>query len=67
MGSSIESINNISVSEKSLSLDCIYDLEPLSFERTSVVDMPDTKGFESQEPLEEINFGTKEDAKPTYI
>ncbi|XP_015953779.1 uncharacterized protein LOC107478145 [Arachis duranensis] len=46
--------------------DCIYDLEPLRFEKYSVED-DHYKGFESQDPLEEINLGTHDDVRITYV
>ena len=41
--------------------DCIYDLEPLGFEKYSIKEDDHYKGFESQDPLEEINLGTHDD------
>ncbi|XP_072064492.1 uncharacterized protein [Arachis hypogaea] len=49
------------------SFDCIYDLEPLGFEKHSVKDEDHLKGFESQDPLEEINLGSLDDVQITYI
>ncbi|KAL1293674.1 hypothetical protein AAHE18_19G088200 [Arachis hypogaea] len=49
------------------SFDCIYDLEPLGFEKYSVKDDNHFKGFESQDPLKEINLGTLDDVRITYI
>ncbi|XP_015960134.1 uncharacterized protein LOC107484040 [Arachis duranensis] len=47
--------------------DCIYGLEPLGFEKYFVKDEEHFKGFESQDPLEEINLGTPDDVQITYI
>nr|XP_025628590.1 uncharacterized protein LOC112721775 [Arachis hypogaea] len=49
------------------SFDCIYDLEPLGFEKHSVKDEDHFKGVESQDPLEEINLGSLDDVRITYI
>ncbi|KAL1308631.1 hypothetical protein AAHE18_17G120800 [Arachis hypogaea] len=46
--------------------DCIYDLEPLGFEKCITED-DHYKGFESQDPLEEVNLGTHDDVRITYI
>ncbi|XP_072090484.1 uncharacterized protein [Arachis hypogaea] len=46
--------------------DCIYELEPLGFEKYSIED-DHYKGFESQDPLEEVNLGTHDDVRITYI
>ncbi|XP_072064965.1 uncharacterized protein [Arachis hypogaea] len=46
--------------------DCIYDLEPLGFEKCTTED-DNYKGFESQDPLEEVNLGTHDDVRVTYI
>ncbi|XP_072087141.1 uncharacterized protein [Arachis hypogaea] len=47
--------------------DCIYDLEPLEFEKYSIKEDDHYKGFESQDPLEEINLETPDDFRITYI
>jgi len=44
-------------------LDCIFDNSPLGFERPQV----DNLKMLAQDPLEEINLGTIEDPRPTYI
>lgn len=50
-----------------LSFDCIYDLEPLNFKKYSINDDNIERGFESQDLLEEINLGSGDDVRPTYI
>ena len=59
-----ESINRIIsyVNEKH-PLDCIYDFEPLGFERSESQD----KTVEVEDPLLEINLGTDHDKRITYI
>ncbi|XP_072086771.1 uncharacterized protein [Arachis hypogaea] len=60
----VHSISNESVD---FSFDYIYDLEPLGFEKHSVKDDEYFKSFESQDPLEEINLGSLENVRITYI
>ena len=45
-------------------LDCIYDNSPLGFEKPMSSGL---KNMEPQDPLEEINLGTEENQKPTYV
>ena len=45
-------------------LDCIYDDEPLGFERDPNIS---TKRMQAQDPLEEVNVGDGEIKRPTYI
>src|ERR1044072_2916404 len=45
-------------------LDCIYDDEPLGFERDPNIS---TKRMQAQDPLEEVDLGDGEIKKPTYI
>lgn len=45
-------------------LNCINDNSPLGFEKSL---SPNLKKMEAQDPLEEINLGTKENRKPTYV
>ncbi|XP_020972664.1 uncharacterized protein LOC110269283 [Arachis ipaensis] len=61
------SVYSISNEVVDFTFDCIYDLEPLGFEKHSVKDDDHYKGFESQDPLEEINLGTLDDVQITYI
>nr|XP_025678209.1 uncharacterized protein LOC112778055 [Arachis hypogaea] len=69
--SNVNKINNSvpSISDDIIdfTFDCIYDLEPLGFEKYSVKDDDHYKGFESQDPLEEVNLGTPDDVQITYI
>ena len=44
-------------------LDCIYDEEPLGFEK----DLMALERIHPQDPLEEIDLGEKGDKRPTYI
>src|ERR1051325_5440511 len=44
-------------------LDCIYDNEPLDFEKDHMA----PKKMQPQDPLEEINLGAEGDRRPTYI
>ncbi|RYQ91055.1 hypothetical protein Ahy_B09g096923 [Arachis hypogaea] len=60
----VQSIPNESVN---FSFDCIYDLEPLGFEKYSVKNDDHFKGFQSQDPLEKINLETPDDVRITYI
>src|ERR1044072_8749530 len=46
------------------SLDCIYDGEPLGFERDPSIS---TKRLQAHDPLEEVDLGDGEIKKPTYI
>src|ERR1044072_791465 len=45
-------------------LDCIYDEEPLGFERDPSIS---TKRLQAQDPLEEVDLGDGEIKRPTYI
>src|ERR1044072_7034820 len=45
-------------------LDCIYDDEPLGFERDPSIS---TKRMQAQDPLEEVDIGDGEIKRPTYI
>src|ERR1044072_6972687 len=45
-------------------LDCIYDDEPLGFERDPQIS---TKRMQAQDPLEEVDLGDSEVKRPTYI
>src|ERR1044072_6782564 len=45
-------------------LDCIYDDEPLGFERDPSIS---TKRMQAQDPLEEVDLGDGEIKRPTYI
>src|ERR1044072_2608768 len=45
-------------------LDCIYDDEPLGFERDPSIS---TKRMQAQDSLEEVNLGDGEIKRPTYI
>src|ERR1044072_7239915 len=45
-------------------LDCIYDDEPLGFERDPNIS---TKRMQAQDPLEEVDLGDGEIKNPTYI
>src|ERR1044072_9075743 len=45
-------------------LDCIYDDEPLGFERDPNIS---TKRLQAQDPLEEVDLGDGEIKRPTYI
>src|ERR1044072_7918636 len=45
-------------------LDCIYDYEPLGFERDPSIS---TKRLQAQDPLEEVDLGDGEIKRPTYI
>ncbi|RYR21624.1 hypothetical protein Ahy_B03g066931 [Arachis hypogaea] len=69
--SNVNEINNlvpyISDDIIDFTFDCIYDLEPLGFEKYSVKDDDYYKGFESQDPLEEVNLGTLDNVRITYI
>jgi len=47
-----------------LNLDSIYDNSPLGFEKPMSSGL---KKMKSQDPLEEINLGTKGNQKPTYV
>src|ERR1051325_5764917 len=44
-------------------LDCIYDEEPLGFEKDPMA----PKKMQTQDPLEEVDLGEKGDKRPTYI
>src|ERR1044072_2031466 len=45
-------------------LDCIYDDEPLGFERDPTIS---TKRMKAQDPLEEVDLGDGEIKRPAYI
>ena len=45
-------------------LDCIYDEEPLGFERDPLNETPK---MQAQDPLEEIDIGDGSVKRPTYI
>ena len=45
------------------SLGCIYDEEPLGFEK----DLMAPERMQPRDPLEEIDLGEKGDKRPTYI
>src|ERR1044072_2585714 len=45
-------------------LDCIYDDEPLGFERDPSIS---TKRMQAQDPLDEVDLGDGEIKRPTYI
>ncbi|KAK2437570.1 hypothetical protein QL285_022443 [Trifolium repens] len=45
-------------------LDCIYDEEPLGFEKDPLNETPK---MQAQDPLEEINIGNGSVKRPTYI
>ncbi|XP_072087185.1 uncharacterized protein [Arachis hypogaea] len=60
-------VSSISHDSIDFTFDCIYDLEPLGFEKYSIKEDDHYKGFESQDPFEEINLGTHDDVQITYI
>ena len=45
-------------------LDCIYDDEPLGFEKNPISEVPK---MQAQDPLEEIDIGDGSIKRPTYI
>nr|KYP33891.1 Transposon Ty3-G Gag-Pol polyprotein [Cajanus cajan] len=59
----VEKLKEGKEQESELKLDCIFDDSPLGFERAT----KEEHKLESQDPLEEINLGTVEDRKVTYI
>lgn len=55
--------NQITASE-SQRLDCIYDNEPLGFEKNPSNEL---QKMQAQDPLEEIDLGDEVAKRPTYI
>ncbi|XP_072073852.1 uncharacterized protein [Arachis hypogaea] len=62
-----DQVSSISDDSIDFTFDCIYDLKPLGFEKYSNKEDDHYKGFEYQDPLEEINLGTLDDVQITYI
>ncbi|XP_020235254.1 DNA ligase 1-like [Cajanus cajan] len=63
MDQEVENLEEGKEQELEFKLDCIFDDSPLGFERAT----RDDHKLESQDPLEEINLGTVENRKVTYI
>uniref|UniRef100_A0A151UFP1 Retrotransposable element Tf2 n=2 Tax=Cajanus cajan TaxID=3821 RepID=A0A151UFP1_CAJCA len=63
MDQEVENVKEENEQESELKLDCIFDDSPLGFERAA----KKQHKLESQDPLEEINLGTVENRKVTYI
>jgi hypothetical protein len=52
------------IASESRRLDCIYDNEPLGFEKNS---LNESQKMQAQDPLEEIDLGDGITKRPTYI
>ncbi|XP_020233446.1 uncharacterized protein LOC109813635 [Cajanus cajan] len=63
MDQEVETLKADKKQESELKLDCIFDDSSLGFERAT----NEEHKLESQDPLEEINLGTVENKKVTYI
>ena len=55
---------NASITDNNQRLDCIYDEEPLGFEKDPI---SSSQKMQAQDPLQEINIGNGSVKRPTYI